>query len=253
MLLEQITLSALAFLAGLIDAAVGGGGLVMIPGLFAVLPNTQPAMLLGTNKFSSFMGTSAACWRYARQIKLPWKLLWPVAGVAFVGSFAGATVVNFLPADFIRPLILLLLVVMLGYTLWKKDFGQVHNPQPIGRRELYIGMAIGGGIGFYDGFFGPGTGSFLIFLFIRYFRFDFLSASASAKIVNGSTNLAALCFFIPVGKVLYMFAVPMAICNILGAVVGTRLAVKGGSKFVRKLFIVLVVAMIIKLLFDTVK
>ena len=131
-----------------------------------------------------------------------------------------------------------------------KEFGQVHDPLPIGRRELYMGLAIGVGIGFYDGFFGPGAGSFLIFLFIRYFRFDFLTASAAAKVVNWSTNIAALSFFIPAGKVWYMFALPMAACSILGALVGTKLAMKGGSYLIRKFFILLLAIAMIKLLID---
>jgi uncharacterized membrane protein YfcA len=250
MLIEQITLCMLAFISGLIDAAVGGGGLVLLPGLFTVFPTTSPALLFGTNKFSAALGTLIACWRYTRQINLPWRLLLPVAGYAFIGAFIGATAVSFMPPALIRPLVLVLLLLMLIYTLIKKDFGQIHHPRPIGKRELSIGLMIGAGIGFYDGFFGPGTGSFLIFLFIRYFQFDFLTASAAAKIVNLSTNLAALCFFIPAGKVWYVFAVPMAMCSILGAMVGAHLAMRGGSRLIRKLFIVLVLTMMGKLLFD---
>src|SRR6218665_1367545 len=189
--LELLPLVGLAFAAGLIDAAVGGGGLVQIPGLFATLPQHTPATLFGTNKFSSVFGTSVAAWRYARKIDIAWKLVIPAALTAFAFSFVGAMAVSQIPKEWMRPLVLALLLFMLAYTLHKKDFGALHRPAHIGRRELLVALAIGGAIGFYDGLFGPGTGSFLIFLFIRFFGFDFLRASSAAKIVNIATNLAA--------------------------------------------------------------
>jgi len=243
-------LVVIAFIAGLVDAAVGGGGLVQLPGLFTVLPQQTPAMLFGTNKFSSMFGTGAAAWRYARNVRFPWKPVLFAAGTAFIFSFAGATAVSLLPKDAVRPLVLVLLIAMLAYTLWKKDFGALHRPQEIGRRELAIALAIGAAIGFYDGFFGPGTGSFLIFLFIRFFALDFLHASASAKVVNIATNLAALVFFVPSGNVLYAIALPMAVCNILGALTGTWLAVRKGAGFVRGLFLILLCVLIAKLSWD---
>ena len=118
------------------------------------------------------------------------------------------------------------------------------------RRDLANGVLIGAGIGFYDGFFGPGTGSFLIFLFVRFFHFDFLRASACAKVVNLATNLAALAFFIPAGLVLYTVAIPMGLANIAGAQVGARMALKGGNLWVRRLFMALALTLLGKLLFD---
>ncbi len=244
-------LVVIAFIAGLVDAAVGGGGLVQLPGLFTVLPQQTPAMLFGTNKFSSMFGTGAAAWRYARNVRFPWKPVLFAAGTAFIFSFAGATAVSLLPKDAVRPLVLVLLVAMLAYTLWKKDFGALHRPQEIGRRELVIALAIGAAIGFYDGFFGPGTGSFLIFLFVRFFGLDFLRASAASKVVNLATNVAAISFFVPTGNILWLFALPMAAANIIGSVVGTRLALKGGTPFIRKLFVGLVVVLIARMAWDT--
>src|SRR5690606_13427842 len=124
------------------------------------------------------------------------------------------------------------------------------KPAQVGPRERALAVALGGAIGFYDGLFGPGTGSFLIFLFIRFFALDFVHASASAKVVNIATNIAALVFFIPTGNVLYLAALPMAICNILGAVSGTWLAVHKGSGFIRGLFLLLLVVLIAKLGYD---
>ena len=243
----------IAFLAGGIDAAVGGGGLIQLPGLFTALPQHSPPLLLGSNKFTSMFGTATAAWRYARKVTIPWRPVLMAAGAAFACSFLGATAVSLLPRDAVRPLVLVLLVAILVYTLLKKDFGTLARPRLIGRRELAIAIGLGGLIGFYDGFFGPGTGSFLIFLFIRCFGMDFLGASASAKIVNLATNVAALCWFLPAGQVLLAIAVPMAAANIAGSVTGSWLALRGGSDLIRKLFLVLVVVLIGRMGLDTVQ
>lgn len=240
----------MAFVAGLIDSAVGGGGLIQIPALFTALPGEAPATLFGTNKFSSMFGTASAARTYMRRIKLNWSLLLPATLCAFALSFAGAAVVSYLPRNIIKPVVLVLLIVMAAYTLWKKDFGRLHKPKHVGARERWLAALTGGAIGFYDGIFGPGTGSFLIFLFIRFFAFDFLHASAAAKFVNLATNLAALCFFVPMGNILIEYAVPMAACNVIGSLVGTRLAMRGGSGFVRVLFLLLLCALIGKFAYD---
>ncbi len=244
-------LIVIAFVAGLVDAAVGGGGLIQLPGLFTTLPQQTPAALLGTNKFSSMFGTGAAAWRYARSVRFPWRPVLLAAAAAFVFSFLGATAVSLLSKGAVRPLVLALLVVMLGYTLAKKDFGALHRPREVGRRELGIALAMGAAIGFYDGFFGPGTGSFLIFLFVRFFGLDFLRASAASKVVNLATNVAALAFFVPSGNVLLVFAVPMAVANIAGSVAGTRMALRGGTPLIRRLFLALVVVLIARMGWDT--
>lgn len=248
---ELFWLIGIAFAAGLVDAAVGGGGLVQLPGLFTVLPQHTPAALLGTNKFASVFGTAMAGWRYARNIHIPWTPVLLASATAFVFSFAGATAVSLLPREAVRPLILVLLIAMLGYTLINKDFGRIHKPRHVGRRELALALGMGGLIGFYDGLFGPGTGSFLIFLFIRFFGLDFLRAGAASKIVNLSTNLAALAFFVPSGLVLLGFAVPMAAAQICGALLGTRLALRGGTPLIRLLFLLLVIVLISRMAWDT--
>ncbi|WP_305806559.1 TSUP family transporter [Stenotrophomonas sp. YIM B06876] len=244
-------LIVIAFVAGLVDAAVGGGGLIQLPGLFTALPQQPAGVLFGTNKFSSVFGTGVSAWRYTRAVRLPWRPVLLAAAAAFAFAFLGANAVSLLPRHAVRPLVLVLLVLMLGYTLMKKDFGALHRPREVGRRELWIALAMGGGIGFYDGFFGPGTGSFLIFLFVRFFGLDFLRASAASKVVNLATNVAALSFFIPSGNILLAIAMPMAAANISGAVVGTRLALRGGTPFIRKLFVALVVVLIARMAWDT--
>jgi uncharacterized membrane protein YfcA len=247
--LVSLALAALA--AGLIDAVVGGGGLIQIPALFTALPGESPASLFGTNKFSSVFGTSNAAWRYASRVRMPWRTTLPAAMAAFVFSYLGAMAVVWLPREVLRPMILILLVGAAAYTFRYKDFGAVHRPQHAGRIEFSYALIAGGIIGFYDGFFGPGTGSFLIFLFIRFFGFDFLHASAAAKVVNVATNLAALAYFVPNGYLLPAIAVLMAVFNVLGSLAGSQLALRYGSGFVRQIFLLVVSALILRFAYDT--
>lgn len=246
-----LAISCSALFAGLIDSVVGGGGLIQIPALFAALPGELPATLFGTNKIASVVGTSNAAWRYSQQVNIPWRTTLPAALAAFAFAYLGAMSVAWIPREMLRPLILVLLVASAVYTFWRKDFGAVHRPQHGGQREMIYAILVGGVIGFYDGFFGPGTGSFLIFLFIRYFGFDFLHASAASKLVNVATNLAAISFFVPNGYYLPLAGLCMAIFNVLGSVIGTHLALRHGSGFVRKVFLMVVSALILKLAWDT--
>ncbi len=248
--MEYFLLAIAAFLAGLIDAVVGGGGLIQVPALFAVLPQQAPATLLGTNKIAAIFGTGAAAWNYARRVTLVWRVALPASLAALVFAFAGAYTVTHVPADFMRKLLPFILLAVGAYTVAKKDFGETHTPHLSGKKEIIIAFVIGAGIGFYDGFFGPGTGSFLVFLFVRVFGFDFLSASASAKIVNVACNLTALAWFGYSGHVLWIMGLMMAVCQIAGSTVGTRLAIKHGSVFVRKLFLLVVALLICKTTYD---
>ncbi|MDC7701427.1 sulfite exporter TauE/SafE family protein [Vogesella indigofera] len=252
-MLTLAMLCGFAFCAGLIDAAVGGGGLIQIPALFNLLPSVPSATLLGSNKLASACGTSLAARTFIGRVRVPWSLVLPAAISAFAMAFLGAAAVSSVPQTLMRPLVLVLIVVMAIYTFRKKDFGQLARPQTVGTRERVLSVLIGGGIGFYDGLFGPGTGSFLIFLFVRCFAFDFLQASAASKFVNLATNIAALSFFVPAGKVLYGVALPMAACNMLGAVAGSRLAMRHGTGFVRGLFLGLLLLLIVKLGYDMLK
>lgn len=240
-----------ALFAGFVDAVVGGGGLIQIPALFSTLPKELPATLFGTNKLAGVFGTLNAAWRYASHVRIPWRATLPAALAAFAFSYAGAAAVAWLPREALRPLILGLLILAAAYTFWRKDFGARHQPNHTGRREFLYALLLGAAIGFYDGFFGPGTGSFLIFLFIRFFGFDFLHASASAKVVNVATNLAALAYFVPAGYWLPLIAVMMAVCNVAGSWLGTHLALTRGSQFVRKIFLIVVLLLILRFAWDT--
>jgi uncharacterized membrane protein YfcA len=239
-----------AFLAGLIDAVVGGGGLVLVPTLFSVYPNITPATLLGTNKVASVTGTTAAAISYAKSVRIQWSAAVPAAIAAFAFSFIGAYTVTHIPTDLIRKSLPFILIALVLYTLRKKDLGSRHEPLLSGSKEKWIAALVGGGVGFYDGLFGPGTGSFLVFLFVRVFGFDFLRASAVSKIVNIATNIAALSWFGYSGHVLWIMGISMALFNAAGSIIGSRLAIKHGSAFVRKIFIFIVTALIFKTSYD---
>ena len=249
--MENIILLGLAaFTAGFVDAVVGGGGLIQLPALLILLPHFPVAVLLGTNKMASIAGTSAAAVQYSRTISIPWQIIFPGFIAAGIGSFLGARAVQFLQPSLLRPLILALLIAIGLYTYLKKDFGAAQQPWVPPQYRVIAITAIGGLIGFYDGFFGPGTGSLLIFAFIGMLGFDFLTASASAKALNWATNFAALIAFGQAGQILYTLAIPLAICNISGALLGSRLAIWKGNAFVRTLFLSLVSLLIIKLAYD---
>jgi hypothetical protein len=244
-------LAVAAFVAGLVDAVVGGGGLIQIPAIFAVFPKEVPATLLGTNKLASMCGTTVAAVKYARRVQVAWSAAAPAAVAAFVMAFVGAWTVTRVPADFVRSLLPLILLAVAVYTFKKKDFGSVHAPLHSGMTERLLAMGVGAFIGFYDGFFGPGTGSFLLFLFVRFFGFDFLGASAAAKVVNVACNVSALIWFGYSGHLIWKLAALMAICQVAGSLIGTRLALKHGSGFVRKLFLVVVSLLIVKTAYDS--
>ena len=245
-----ISLIVFAFMAGVIDAAVGGGGLIQIPAIIGSLPHLAPATVFGTNKLASIFGTASAAFSYLKQVKLPWLLLGIIALCSFVSSFIGAASVTLIPVEVFKPFILIMLIVIAIYTFTKKQFGRVHVEQQLNRKMLVM-AAIGSlAIGFYDGIFGPGTGSFFIFFFIRYLSVDFLHASALSKIGNFTTNLAALSFFVPTGHVLFQVGGMMALANICGALLGVRLALKYGSGFIRILFLILVSLLIFRMAYQ---
>ena len=248
--MELLIVSLASLLAGFVDSIVGGGGLILVPALFATFPTAHPATLFGTNKGASVWGTAFATWQFSRRVEMRWAALLPAAGAGFVASFGGAWLVTVMSPDYLRKLLPLVLLAVLIYTVLKKDLGRSHIPRFSGAREQWVAAAVGALIGFYDGFFGPGTGSFLVFLFVRLLGYDFLSASASAKLVNTATNLAALLLFVAKGHIWWHFVLAMALANVVGSLLGTRLALKHGTGFVRVVFMVVVTALILKTGYD---
>lgn len=249
--MELLVVSLASLLAGLVDSIVGGGGLILLPALFATFPQAPPATLFGTNKSASIWGTAFATVQYSRKVALPWRSLLPAAGAGLVGSFAGAWAVTLVDPSLFRKALPLLLTALLAYTLARKDLGREHAPRHSGHREALLASAIGLVIGFYDGFFGPGTGSFLVFAWVRLLGYDFLNASASAKLINTATNFSALSLFAWQGHVWWHLALAMALANVAGSLIGTRLALRHGAGFVRQVFILVVLALICKTGYDT--
>jgi uncharacterized membrane protein YfcA len=255
-LLSAGTVAALcgfAFLAAFTDSVVGGGGLIQLPALLVLVPDAPLPVLFGTHKVASTMGTSAAVLRYARGLRIEWRATVPAAVAAFACSLLGAHAVTVIDPAVLRPVILALLVAVALFTRRVRDFGTVHLPR-LGRAQaLGVGLATGAVLGFYDGFFGPGTGTFLIFVFVALYGFDFLAATSAAKVVNLGSNLSAALYFAATDHVLYRLALPMGAASIIGATVGSRLALARGVGLVRAFFLALVTVLVIKLALDTVR
>lgn len=248
--LTLLSLALLAFVAGFLDAVVGGGGLIQLPALLIQLPQTPIPTLFGTNKIAALAGTSVAAVSYARRIRFDYTLLAIIALVAFGSAFLGAHAVTYLDSNALKPLILVILVVMLAYTYVKKDLGHAPTKQLSLLKQGLYGSLLALFVGFYDGFFGPGTGSFFVLGFVLILGFEFLKASAYAKVINVVTNLSALSVFVNAGHYLLPLAILMAVCNVLGNITGTWMALRRGNGFVRQLFLVIVSLLIVRYSYD---
>ena len=250
--LEDITLATIALVvvaglaAGWIDAVVGGGGLLQLPALLLV-PGITPVEALATNKMGSVFGTTTSAITYYRRAHPDLKTALPMAGVALAGSFGGAVLAASLPSSVFKPIIVAALIVVAVFTATKPTVGELTKLRHTGNRHYVTAAAIGAVIGFYDGLIGPGTGSFLIIAMVTLLGYNFLAASAKAKIVNMATNIGALAFFLPHGSLLWGLGLILGLANMTGGYIGARMAVKQGSKFIRIVFLVVVGALIIKL------
>lgn len=248
--MELVLVTLASLLAGCVDAIVGGGGLVLVPAMLAAYPQAHPATLFGTNKSVSIWGTAMAAAQYSRRVQLNWSMLGPAIALSFAGSLSGAWVLTRVSPDFLRLVLPGVLVAVFVYTLVKKDLGREHAPRLSTQHERVASGVVGLGMGFYDGFFGPGTGSFLVFLLVRWLGYDFLHASASAKLLNVASNGAALMLLALKGHVWWHVALSLAVANVLGSLLGTRLALKHGAGFVRVAFLLVVSALIVKTSWD---
>lgn len=238
-----------AFAAGWIDAVVGGGGLLQLPALM-LIPGLAPAQILATNKLASIFGTATSSLTYLRRTKPDLRTAVPMAFIALCGSFAGAFVATQLPASAFKPIVVVALVVVAVLTAARPTMGQVAAQRWRGGRHLAVSGAIGAAIGFYDGMIGPGTGTFLVISLVGVIGYDFLRASATAKIVNFATNLGALLLFVPTGAVIWPLALVLAVANVAGSYLGSRMAIAKGTTFIRLAFLVVVGVLIVKLSLD---
>lgn len=239
-----------SFLAGFIDAVVGGGGLIQLPALLITLPGTPLPTLFGTNKIAALAGTSVSAIQYSSRIKFNVRLLIIISICTGCASYMGAKAMTYVNVNTLKPTILIVLIAIAAYTFLKKDLGSFKTKSLSITRQLFYGSLIGLIVGFYDGFFGPGTGSFFVLGFVVVLGYDFLHASAYAKILNCMTNISALVVFIRQGNYFLELAIIMAVCNITGSLIGTKMALKKGNEFVRTIFLLIVFLMIIRYGYD---
>lgn len=240
-----LVLAALA--AGFVDAVVGGGGLIQLPALLLGLPGASVVQIAATNKLASFCGTSISAATYFRRIKPDPRTFLPLMAAAFVGSFGGALIASLMPRSAFDPIILVALVLVGSYVWFKPSVGALTQLRFSGGKHTWAVLATGLAVGFYDGAIGPGTGSFFVFALVGLLGYDFLQASAKAKLANWATNLAALVVFIPQGAVLWQLAPLMAVANIIGGYAGARVAMARGAHFVRVFFLVVVTGLVVRL------
>jgi len=237
--------------AGFVDAMAGGGGLIQLPALIVGLPNKELPLILGTNKVPSIFGTTAAARNYFKNIKPDIPLTLSMMGPAFIGSIGGASLAAAVPKDFFKPFIVFLLIAVAIYTWRKPELGMNENLKYTHKKRLAIVALIGLLIGFYDGIFGPGTGTFLVFFLVSGIGYAFLKASGTAKLVNISTNAGAILSFQLTGHIWWQLGLLLAFANVTGAIIGSRLAIKGGSPLVRKVFLAVTFLLIARVAWDT--
>ncbi len=245
-----ILLCIASFFAGFVDAVVGGGGLIQTPISLLLLPNIPVANIIGTLKIPGISGTSFASYQYLKKVKINWKLFFPIAIIAFGMAFFGSYMMTLVKNNFMKPILIFVLILVAVYTFFKKDFGQAKIKEIPENKMLFYGILIAIFIGFYDGFIGPGTGSFLVLALISILGFDFLNASVNAKIINVATNIGSITFFVLKGKIIWSIAIPMSFCNAFGGWLGAKTALKKGNGFIRIFFLIVVVGTLFRLLYD---
>jgi uncharacterized protein len=245
-----IFLCIFACLAGFVDAIVGGGGLIQTPAALILLPQLPVATVIGSLKIPSFSGTFFAAKQYIKQVNINWRRMLFMCAIAFIASFSGSLLLTQMSNRFMKPIILVVLVFVAIYSFTKKNFGQ-HKTEVISEKnKILFPILISLVIGFYDGFIGPGAGSFLVLAFISFLGFDFLQASAHAKLINLATNLGSILLFFLKGHILWQVALPMALCNAMGGIIGARMAISKGNRFIRIFFILVVMATLIRFSYD---
>ncbi|MET4645120.1 sulfite exporter TauE/SafE family protein [Streptomyces sp. NPDC001981] len=258
--MPDITLTTLVVLclaaaaAGWIDAVVGGGGLLLLPALLLGLPHVPAAHVLGTNKAVAIVGTSGAAVTYARKAPVKVGTAVRIGLMALAGSMTGAFFAAGISSDVLRPVIMVVLLAVAAFVMLRPQFGKeaggATDRKVTRARTVTAIVLVGGGIGFYDGLFGPGTGTFLVLALTAVLHLDLVTASATAKIVNVCTNGGALAMFAYQGNVMWQLAALMAVFNLVGGLLGARTALRKGSEFVRGVLLVVVFSLVARLAFD---
>nr|WP_243735276.1 TSUP family transporter [Paenibacillus turpanensis] len=235
------------FLAAFIDSIVGGGGLISLPAL--LLAGLPPGIAIGTNKLGGTFSSLTSTLSFLRSGKIHLKLAMSLFGFSFVGSAIGSYIITLLPSAFLKPMVIVLLALVTIYTLFKKNWGKESTYTDITTKKWVLSAVIAFIIGFYDGFFGPGTGSFLLFAFLL-LGFDFVTAAGNARMLNFASNIASLLTFIALKHINFYYGLPMAVAMIAGAWIGSRFAIRNGSTFVKPLFITMSTLLIGKQIWD---
>lgn len=249
-LMSLIFICAAGFLAAAVDSIAGGGGIISLPAIIAT--GVPPHLALGTNKFASTCASLTSTLKFAKSGKIHFPLVKYQIPCTALGAALGVYTALRVDEGFLNWFIVVMIFAVALYTTFKKDFGQSGQFDGLNRRKILYGMTFAFGLGFYDGFFGPGTGSFLIFLFISVFGFDFTVAAGNGKILNFISNVVSLILFAISGKIIYLVGIPMAISMIFGAYVGTHIAIKNGAKVIKPIFITIALLLIVKLVWQAV-
>ncbi len=242
-----IILIVFGFLAAFIDSVVGGGGLIALPAL--LFTGLTPAGAVATNKLAGSIGSLTSTIMFYRSGKLELKSVYKLFPLTFIGSMIGAWTVHLMNPELLKPLMLVMLAAVAIYTIFKKNWGSNSTFKKLSPHHFIIFMVSIFAIGFYDGFLGPGTGSFLMFAFLM-IGFDFLKAAGNAKFLNFGSNIAALLMFMYLGQVNYVYGLPMGLAQIAGSICGSKFAIKRGSGYVRVLFIIVTFLLLAKNTFD---
>lgn len=239
-----------AAFAGFIDAVVGGGGLVQVPLLLILFPQLSHVQVIATNRFASIAGTSVAAFQYIRSVGIDTTMVLVTGAAAAISSFSGTFVMKLIAPEVFKPLLLIVITLLAMYSFLKKDLGKEHSPKYTGTAFLYMAAGVGAVTGFYNGFIGPGTGTLLVFGFVSVLGMNFLKASASAKIINAIADAASLVGFLLSKSVVFKLAIPMMLSNMLGSYIGSKAAIFKGNKFIRYVFLVVLILLIARLSWD---
>nr|WP_216675764.1 TSUP family transporter [Brevibacillus sp. HB1.3] len=243
-----VLLAVFGFVAAFIDSTVGGGGLISLPALLGL--GMPPYLALGTNKLAGTISSATSSYTFIKNGKFDKKLMLILFPVSLIGAYFGAKTVLFVPQEFLKTLVVIMMALIFVYTLFNKRFGQDSNYKGLTKFTLGIGIPFTFLIGFYDGFFGPGTGSFFVFLMVLLFGYDFVIAAGNGRILNLASNISALFVFTLEGKVVFMTGLIMGIAMLLGANLGAKMAIKTGVRYVRPLFLVVSITLIVKMVYE---
>lgn len=250
MLTDILLLCLAAFLAGFVDAVSGGGGLIQTPAALVFLPQEHFSNVIGTIKIPAFSGSLLAAKQYLKKVTIQWKQMLLFCSIALISSYFGSFLLTKISSTFFKPLLLVILIIVAIYVFLKKDFGIAKAKLVSEKKIFYSSFLISLFLGFYDGFIGPGAGVFLMLAFISFTGFDFLKASAYAKLINLATNFGSIILFLSKGLIIWNYAIPMAFSNAVGGYLGAKTAIKKGNIFFRIIFITVVLFTIVRFAYD---